>query len=65
MQAASRAVSTECYMVGVPRSNQVLPVGMAMSFTCSHHHSEGPWHFGIVAVRHVVQASCLLPAGYY
>lgn len=61
MQAASRAVSTECYMAGVPRSNQVLLVGMAMSFYMysSHHHSEGPWHFGIVAVRHVAQASCL------
>lgn len=56
MQAASRAVSTECYIVGVPRSNQV-PVGMGVSFPCNHRHSEGPWHFKIVAARHVVQAS--------
>lgn len=67
MQAASRAVSTECNIAGAPRSNQPLPVGLDMSF--NHSHSEGPWHFGM----HLVQASCpfffavvlLLAAIYY
>lgn len=36
----------------------MLPVGMDMDMSFNHQHSEGPWHFGIAAVRHVVQASC-------
>lgn len=59
MQAASRAVSTECHTAGAPRSSQVLPVGLDMAMSFNHQHSGGPWHFGIAAVRHVVQAPCL------